>query len=471
MSILNSERASRRLIRSIHVEGLHGKFKHDIDMTPAGAVGSDLPTVMEAVSAERLTLLYGKNGTGKTSLLRLLFHALSGADDRGHRNALRRTRFALFEVRLTDGSVVRYTRESPGEPGAFSGDISVATPHGLVERSHIFFGPAPLDFGDPDDPGTALRWEHATSQSENEFVEALADLGINPVFLRDSRVITSDVLEKEQTGDVVQRMILAQQGGPQVERGEDPTRGQRERDVREALDRVRAYLSQLAFSGAQQGSMRVDTVYANVARAIIQSSPSPAVDDHQLLPPLRQRVGTLASRAKRFYRYGLLPESPMPALADLLALASEEHGPVLVQVLSPYLDGFEQRLEALEPGLQEVAAFVDTLNVFLEDKEVQFSITSRSIAIRDRVTNEDVDVVNLSSGEKQIVLLFSDIVSLQGVTRLFIIDEPELSLNPQWQRSLMPSLLELTQASSMQLIAATHSIEIMARFRDRRRML
>jgi hypothetical protein len=45
----------------------------------------------------------------------------------------------------------------------------------------------------------------------------------------------------------------------------------REVDIDEALDRVRLYLSQLAFAGTQAGSLRVDTVYVNVASAIIQS--------------------------------------------------------------------------------------------------------------------------------------------------------------------------------------------------------
>jgi ABC-type glutathione transport system ATPase component len=91
--------------------------------------------------------------------------------------------------------------------------------------------------------------------------------------------------------------------------------------------------------------------------------------------------------------------------------------------------------------------------------------------ITDEVTNERLRPNALSSGEKQIVLLFSDIVSLQNETRLFIIDEPELSLNPEWQRHLMPRLLGVTEQSRMQLIAATHSIEIMAQFRDRIRRL
>lgn len=89
----------------------------------------------------------------------------------------------------------------------------------------------------------------------------------------------------------------------------------------------------------------------------------------------------------------------------------------------------------------------------------------------DESTGQPLDPTVLSSGEKQVVLMFSDITALQGQARLFIIDEPELSLNPDWQRALMPRLLEVTEQSGMQLIAATHSIEIMARYKGRIRRL
>ena len=65
------------------------------------------------------------------------------------------------------------------------------------------------------------------------------------------------------------------------------------------------------------------------------------------------------------------------------------------------------------------------------------------------------------------MLLFSDVVALQNETRLFIIDEPELSLNPEWQRQLMPRLLTVTEQSKMQILVATHSIEILAQYRSR----
>jgi energy-coupling factor transporter ATP-binding protein EcfA2 len=111
------------------------------------------------------------------------------------------------------------------------------------------------------------------------------------------------------------------------------------------------------------------------------------------------------------------------------------------------------------------------LNSFLEDKVASFRPGRPGIRIVDETTGEGLEPSSLSSGEKQIVLLFSDIIALQGQTTLFIIDEPELSLNPHWQRTLMPALLAVTAGSGMQVLAATHSIEIMAKYRRRIRRL
>src|SRR5258708_5332426 len=76
-----------------------------------------------AVNEDRLTLLYGNNGTGKTSLLRLIFHGLSAAQRRGHRTALLQTRFQSFSVRLTNGAQVAYTRPEGRFDGPFRAQI------------------------------------------------------------------------------------------------------------------------------------------------------------------------------------------------------------------------------------------------------------------------------------------------------------------------------------------------------------
>lgn len=86
---------------------------------------------------------------------------------------------------------------------------------------------------------------------------------------------------------------------------------------------------------------------------------------------------------------------------------------------------------------------------------------TRKIAIGD--PKDAVASDALSSGEKQ-MLSFLCYNAFHGQAT-FIIDEPELSLHPDWQRILFPTLLE--QQKNNQFIVATHSPFIYAKFPER----
>jgi predicted ATP-binding protein involved in virulence len=61
----------------------------------------------------------------------------------------------------------------------------------------------------------------------------------------------------------------------------------------------------------------------------------------------------------------------------------------------------------------------------------------------------------LSSGEKQIVSLFSHMY-LSGESKFFVvIDEPELSLSVPWQQRFLPDIMNTGRCTG--LIAVTHS--------------
>ena len=458
-------------VASVGVKLLHGKFSYELDVAPR----SGSPTAAEtgdiiAVNEERLTLLYGGNGTGKTSLLRLLFHALSSADNRGHRTALINTRFQRLDIFLSDSTQISYHRE-PGElAGPYHATLKRPDEDAILwhfrpgEKRQLLFENQWTAF--TEQAGQRIFIGGAEEDPSEQFLNALRGLSLNPVFLGDSRAITADTLETDERG-----LREVPRAGRRALELEEIVRRTRELDIENALDLVRNYLSRLAFAGTQAGSQRVDTVYLNVSRAIIQHASTVGQPKKSLVPSLRERVEQLGERAQRFHAYGLLPEFPVEPLLQALAEAQNKNGPLLQHVLAPYLDGMDERMDALEAGLQAVAAFIDALNSFLEGKRAEFRLSGDGVRILDEETGEQLDASELSSGEKQIVLLFSDIIALQGETRLFIIDEPELSLNPHWQRMLMPSLLGVTEQSKMQLIAATHSIEIMARYKTRIRRL
>lgn len=90
----------------------------------------------------------------------------------------------------------------------------------------------------------------------------------------------------------------------------------------------------------------------------------------------------------------------------------------------------------------------------------RIELTDKELVIR--VGEQKLNLPQLSSGEKQVLLIF--LTALGSATRSLIIDEPELSLHVDWQKTLISALRLLNP--QMQMIAATHSPEIMADIPD-----
>jgi energy-coupling factor transporter ATP-binding protein EcfA2 len=95
----------------------------------------------------------------------------------------------------------------------------------------------------------------------------------------------------------------------------------------------------------------------------------------------------------------------------------------------------------------------------------------RGIQVTDAVTlgeaAEAISSDQLSAGEKQML----SFLCYNAFTRnaIIFIDEPELSLHPDWQRRLFPTLLD--QGTNNQFIVATHSPFIYSKYPDKELIL
>ena len=67
----------------------------------------------------------------------------------------------------------------------------------------------------------------------------------------------------------------------------------------------------------------------------------------------------------------------------------------------------------------------------------------------------EIDFDNLSSGEKQIVSIFSKVYLDVTSPCIFIIDEPEISLSMEWQKEILKDIYESEKVAL--LIVTTHS--------------
>ncbi|BDF93701.1 AAA family ATPase [Pseudoalteromonas sp. KAN5] len=94
-------------------------------------------------------------------------------------------------------------------------------------------------------------------------------------------------------------------------------------------------------------------------------------------------------------------------------------------------------------------------NRYLVDKKVDYDESSVTIKIVRRKNGKTVDLENLSSGEKQIISLFARLYLKRETNLALFFDEPELSLSLEWQKTLLPDILNSGKCSF--LFTTTHS--------------
>lgn len=116
---------------------------------------------------------------------------------------------------------------------------------------------------------------------------------------------------------------------------------------------------------------------------------------------------------------------------------------------------FQKSLQAEE---KNISTFCKVCSEYIADKEFVYDSASFKFYIRPHFeydAGESVQLSDLSSGEKQIVSLFSHLY-LSGQSRYFVlIDEPELSLSVPWQKRFLVDIRKGSFCAG--LVAVTHS--------------
>ena len=140
-------------------------------------------------------------------------------------------------------------------------------------------------------------------------------------------------------------------------------------------------------------------------------------------------------------------------LYDSGNINKEPHN-MLRYFLSKLSDVVEKTKE-LETRIKE---FVDKSNSYLrlssDEKVLEYDQNDMKVVVRNSWTGAEINLNDLSSGEKQVISLLARLY-LYPENKIVLIDEPELSLSIDWQKRLLPDLL--SAPSCVQLLAITHS--------------
>jgi ABC-type cobalamin/Fe3+-siderophores transport system ATPase subunit len=458
---------NQHLIKSIYVENLFGLYTYDFNS--------------EKINSNAI-ILYGDNGVGKSTLLRLAFHLLSQANDKGHRTALNNSNFKLLKVELTSGIILTAEKVSDEENrhsmildiienGAIKArwrhrPRSSETRRLVVDDEIIYINEQ--EYIDAFIPRSNKALKAINKDplrkvtSQRLYLSMLKDIVPITFILNADRRLDGDTISDPD--DEVELRQAVRMGTPK--RIQDLVLRSREIALSQALSAATKWIARKAVQGTNQGSDNVHSTYVRILKQLVLSSgkeeatfPESDIDD------LKTNLNKIGNETSELAKYELTSFLDMSEFDKFLSNNSTAQRALSAELLKPYIESLDGRLDAVRSIYKILDKFISTINGLLTDKEISFHL-SQGFSIINKF-GENLQPAQLSSGEQQLLLLFCYVLVARDFSSIFMIDEPEISLNIKWQRTIIQSLLDITDGANIQFIFASHSLEIISQHRNR----
>lgn len=162
---------------------------------------------------------------------------------------------------------------------------------------------------------------------------------------------------------------------------------------------------------------------------------------------------TAYNRVKAF----LARQGPSGILGPLDKFEKRYSKDVLLKNVVSHINEVELSIEGAMAPRNRVQKLIRKM--FSGDKKVLFTDKSIDVVTED---NSKISLASLSAGEKHVLRILIEVLNAE--VNSLLIDEPEISMHIDWQRELIPAMQSVN--SLAQLILATHSPEVMAPIED-----
>lgn len=402
------------------------------------------------------TVLTGGNGTGKSTILRLVHAAASG-----DLLALADAPLSKLAFLFSNGDSFELSRERPNEgvkigwrhyeailplsPGVnqlpkWARDL-------LVEQNYDPKVAQSLAY----DRGRDLRLSYTEVRRVREIFETMESSASEnlelPNWIEELRTTFDTVFVTDQ------RLVAEQ---------DEPPRATPGRRLRSAVELASVDLGRrirFAESEYARVSQRQDRSLPALLLRAMQTGAEPAEGRVKAL------LEDVISRRDRLRRVGLL-DSP----ADGLNFPETSiQDPNQRRVVQAALTSDLKKLESLEALGQKLLVFASFLEKRFRGKFVSLE-RDRGLTFRTQ-TGQVLEATQMSSGEQQLLILAYEIVFRTHPGTLVIVDEPEISLHIVWQDTLLADLAEMGRVAQVQFLMASHSPTIIARHPEAERSL
>ncbi len=430
-------------IKEISVKGLFQIFDHRVPMKVQ----------------DRITIIHGPNGFGKTAILRLIDGLFNS-----RYSELRTIPFREFETIFEDGSTLRVNKSASngkdqGEnalgPKITINYITESTKESFTlprqSRSihELNFPIAAIDEIIPELERFGPRtWRNLTTSEQMTLEDVLERYGeVLPFPQSKGRHDPPWLKEVRNSTDI--RFIQTQRLFSST------TLRDRSRKFGQ-MTPMKAVVSE--YSAELAGAIKSKLgEYATLSQSLDRTFPARLVKEEvsgvTALQELSAKLAELEEKRSQLMAAGLLD----------LEKDDEFQVPQIVEertkgVLSVYVKDVQEKLSTLD----EIAAKIDLFKSIINER---FQYKQMSVAKDKGITftthnGEPLSPTSLSSGEQHELVLFYEFLFKVKPDSLILIDEPEISLHLAWQEQFLKDLQKITELASFDVLIATHSAQI-----------
>lgn len=410
------------MIKRITIEQLYGIYDYNIHIP----------------ENQRVTIITGPNGYGKTTILKAINHLL--ACNFWYFYLLKFTSFDIYfrngiQIRIKRDTLTLSENESEREDTASTTKESV-TFQFLDDSEKVIesFEINETDF---------LGWERRGFRLSLNRTREIEDIDKEELFGEEFN-INNDSILLEKSRNIRIFMQEYSYSFIKEQRLTKPVVQEGNRKIAKIEFLVEGIANELIqnFSKAQQDfAMTSQRIDASFIRRL-------AREEHELFSEylFRQKLENLKKKMNDYRKYGLVPQT------DILEVYPAE----LQKVLSLYINDMDKKISSYDSFYTQLSIFDKFItSKQLSNKEIRLD-DKKGIAIYDKHENE-IPLSKLSSGEQNLIILYYKLSFGLNNRSLLLIDEPENSLHIAWQRQMLDDYIEMANELKCQVFIATHS--------------
>lgn len=412
------------MIRSIQIDNLFGRFNYNI-----------------STKTEGITIITGPNGFGKSTILRII-NALS----KGGIDYFMRLDFSSLQVSFDNDQKIIIKK---GDKGISIDDLKLPffneerqeytrfiqrrpwlqkTPGGFIDRrtdeyfteDEYFYRMFLEDDRYYEHYGN--KSEHQTMIKLRQKFDQIKDWCGEVRFISDQRLI---------------RTVSRRSEEPQVIEV-----------IRELPQRLKTQIS------------KVSEEYSRVSNTLDSSYPKrlfAAKDGIKNQAEYQARLDEANEKFEKLNMYDLV---------DMSIIDEKNYNPTYSTALKIYFDDFAEKYKVFQNLVSKLDLFTKIINSRLTFKHIRITRDNGFEVVDNDNPKKVLQLSQLSSGEKQEIVLFYELIFDTKEKLLLLIDEPEISLHITWQKKFLDDLLEVSKQTELQVIVATHSPQVVSNHLD-----